>query len=189
MPESPGAPDGAATADAMADATSDAASDVAPVDASIDAGTDRDPTYAFAGTVRSSGWDHATAVLFDDVGNLYATGMFGANVTIGSTNLTNAGGTGSPSYDIFVVKYAVDGTVDWAVGMGGPTPQFSVTQDIPMALAMGPDSNPIVVGELEAPIVLGTTSLLPGAFVAVTSTPPRASPSSPATGSTWAQLR
>lgn len=68
----------------------------------------------FGGT----GFDYATAVTVDNLGNQYTTGSFRNTVDFdpgtGTSNLTAAG-----AEDIFVMKTDVNGSLVWAVGIGG----------------------------------------------------------------------
>jgi hypothetical protein len=53
-------------------------------------------------------------VAIDNSGNVYTTGSFRATITIGTTTLTSQGVD-----DIFLAKYAADGTCLWAKQFGG----------------------------------------------------------------------
>jgi hypothetical protein len=64
-------------------------------------------------TFGGTGNEQTTALATDAAGNVYAVGYFGSNITIGSTNLTNAGGA-----DAFMVKYNAAGAVQWAKALG-----------------------------------------------------------------------
>jgi hypothetical protein len=63
-----------------------------------------------------TGYDQATAIAVDNLGNVIASGQFQSTAQFGSTTLTSAG-----SSDAFVVKYSSTGAVQWARSAGGPS--------------------------------------------------------------------
>jgi hypothetical protein len=67
----------------------------------------------WASTFGSAGSEQTTAVTTDASGNVYGVGYFGGSITIGSTNLSNAGGQ-----DAFFAKYNSSGVVQWAKSLG-----------------------------------------------------------------------
>jgi hypothetical protein len=58
--------------------------------------------------------DYAHAVTCDPEGNVYLTGEFELTTHFGTTDIISNGGN-----DIFVAKYATDGTLQWAKSLGG----------------------------------------------------------------------
>ncbi|MDD3876777.1 MAG: SBBP repeat-containing protein [Bacteroidales bacterium] len=62
--------------------------------------------------------DRATAVVTDDLGNIYITGSFGGTSNFGGTNITATGGAFDT--DIFTAKYNNSGDLVW-VKKGGTT--------------------------------------------------------------------
>ena len=58
--------------------------------------------------------DEGVAIERDGAGNIYLTGEFGNQITVGGTVLTSSGST-----DIFVVKYNSNLDVQWAIKAGG----------------------------------------------------------------------
>jgi hypothetical protein len=77
------------------------------------------------------GGDYGEAVAMDAVGNVYVTGY-----TYGSFEGANQGGR-----DVFVSKYAPDGTHVWTRQFG------SLGDDAPFAIAVGPDGGVVVAGQ------------------------------------------
>ena len=65
-----------------------------------------------------TGTDESNSIARDAAGNLYITGSFSGQAQFGegatATTLTAAGNS-----DIFLAKYAPDGELLWAIGVGG----------------------------------------------------------------------
>jgi hypothetical protein len=57
---------------------------------------------------------HGNSIAVDALANCYVAGSFSSNVTFDTTTLTSNG-----TLDILLVKYATDGTVQWAKSAGG----------------------------------------------------------------------
>ncbi|OBW43351.1 Beta-propeller repeat protein [Chryseobacterium sp. MOF25P] len=68
----------------------------------------------WAKAIGGTGSDNGYGITADASGNVYATGGFSDNLTVGSTTLTSLGGA-----DIYVVKYDVTGNPVWAKSYGG----------------------------------------------------------------------
>jgi hypothetical protein len=58
--------------------------------------------------------DDIRSIASDKDGNCFATGSFQGTASVGGQTLTSAGGT-----DVFITKYAGDGTPLWALQAGG----------------------------------------------------------------------
>jgi len=87
--------------------------------------------FGATGVTATQGLDGGYGVAADGSGNAYVTGFFKATVDFnpgGSTprNLTATGTTG----DIFIAKYAPDGSNLWAIGMGGTGEDYGRAVDI-----------------------------------------------------------
>jgi hypothetical protein len=67
-----------------------------------------------AGNANSSA--DGNGITTDPLGNIYVTGFFTGTMNFGSQSLTSSGGI-----DIFIAKYASDGTFQWAKRGGGTT--------------------------------------------------------------------
>ena len=100
----------------------------------------------------STGSDAAYAIDIDATGNTVVGGAYRGAMPIGTfTTLSNAGNA-----DMFLVKYAPDGTVLWARGFG------STGDEMIQAVAIDPLTGDVVVtGSFTAPLTLGSTTLTP----------------------------
>ena len=84
--------------------------------------------------------DRPSSIAADHLGNIYVTGIFeSTSISFGSTTLTNAGGTGSPS-DAFLTKYNANGNLIWAKRVGG------TSIDISNSIAVDSYGNAIIAG-------------------------------------------
>jgi len=76
------------------------------------------PFPKWVNDIGGSGASKAAGMATDNQNNIYLTGFFSGTVdfdpSAGVTNLTSVGG-----YDTYVAKYATDGSLIWAVSMGG----------------------------------------------------------------------
>ncbi|MFO0617577.1 MAG: MopE-related protein [Polyangiaceae bacterium] len=75
-------------------------------------------------TATDAGSQRGTDVAVDPNGNVYWVGSFQGAITLGGMNLVSAGG-----YDIFVSKWAPDGTLLWAKRVGASGDQEAVSLD------------------------------------------------------------
>lgn len=95
-----------------------------------------------AGATEESVFKAATAV--DAIGNVYATGAFNQDFTLGTTAL-EAVGTGA-----YLAKYDVKGAMTWSVGLTGSATINCVTTDA--------DGNVYIAGQIADEVSFGTTS-------------------------------
>ncbi len=72
------------------------------------------PAWSPVGTFSGSGDDSGNAVRVDKFGNRYVTGFFSSTANFNGTALTSHGDT-----DIFLAKFAQDGSLLWLVQVGG----------------------------------------------------------------------
>ncbi|MFD2523024.1 hypothetical protein [Emticicia soli] len=70
-------------------------------------------------TAGSTGADQGNKIRLDASGNVYVGGTFSGTITFGATTVTSMGST-----DIFITKYNVNGTVQWALPSGGIGAEF-----------------------------------------------------------------
>ena len=101
---------------------------------------DSSGNYLWAKRFGDTSSDFGKAVDVDSSGNVYVAGTFGGVVDFDpdpstTTNLTSAG-----SDDVFVVKFASDGTLVWARGVGGSG------YDIAEGLAVDSTGNAYIAG-------------------------------------------
>ena len=75
----------------------------------------------WAKSAGASGSDRAFSISVDKSGNIYVVGSYNSStITFGTTTLTNT----NTSYDMFFVKYDVNGNVIWAKSIGGTNNDF-----------------------------------------------------------------
>jgi hypothetical protein len=75
---------------------------------------DTPPSWSRVGSFAGSGEDGGNAVKIDKFGNRYVTGLFSATATFNGQTLASHGDT-----DIFLAKFAQDGSLLWLVQIGG----------------------------------------------------------------------
>lgn len=90
----------------------------------------------------------ATAVAVDASDNIYVAGEFEGSITFGATTLVSAG-----EADAFVVKFASDGSVQWARAFGDAKPQRV------RSIAVDSNANVILAGEFAGNLTLGASTL------------------------------
>ena len=89
-------------------------------------------------------FDQVGGVALDGFGNVYATGSFQGTVNFGGGNLVSAG-----ERDVFLVKYAPDGTHIWSKRFG------DADVDIVDAIAVDGSGNVVIAGEFRGAINFG----------------------------------
>ncbi len=82
--------------------------------------TDGGGNFLWARGAGGTDYDDAYAVTTDPDGNVYATGRFRSDTAHFDPDLLINGGAPGTD-DIFISKYAGDGTLQWARGLGGPS--------------------------------------------------------------------
>lgn len=75
---------------------------------------DSNGNFLWVRNAGSAGRDEAKSVICDQAGNIYITGMHTGSITFGSTTLNSPNGY----VNMFLVKYAPDGSVIWAKTAG-----------------------------------------------------------------------
>jgi hypothetical protein len=84
--------------------------------------------------------DYALGIATDPRGNSYVTGSFSGTATFGAGEANETVLTSAAFFDIFVAKYAPDGTLLWATSAG------SVSSDQGSSIATDPRGNSYVTG-------------------------------------------
>ncbi len=72
-------------------------------------------TYQWVKYGKSQGFEYGNDITTDDTGNVYVVGQYEYTTNFGGVNLVSAG-----QHDIFIAKYAPDGTLRWVRSAGGP---------------------------------------------------------------------
>ncbi|WP_437742300.1 hypothetical protein WMF39_43245 [Sorangium sp. So ce1504] len=98
----------------------------------------------------------ATAVAIDSSGNSYVIGTFDGDVVLGGTVLASSSGAD----DIFLIKFAGDGTVVWAKAFGNSDMQW------PTAIGVDAEENVFFSGITSGPFELNGVSIDRGVFLA-----------------------
>lgn len=92
--------------------------------------------------------EHAAAVATDASGNAYVTGSFSGVAKFGNLGITSVG-----KEDVFVAKVGPDGTVLWAVSMGGSSGDYGAD------IALDPDGRLYITGYFASKASFGKTLL------------------------------
>src|ERR1041385_2354985 len=71
------------------------------------------PSHLWSKRVGDTGTDRGQSVAFDGTGNALLTGFFQGTVNLGGSDLTSAG-----DFDIFIAKFASDGSHLWSKRFG-----------------------------------------------------------------------
>ncbi len=108
-----------------------------------------DGTHIWSKGFGGSGGDDGRGVAVDAAGNVFVTGFFRGSANFGGSTFSSAG-----EMDIFLVKYAPDGSHLWSKSFGGP--------DTDMGSAVGTDAagNVIVVGNFFGSVNFGGAPLV-----------------------------
>jgi hypothetical protein len=100
----------------------------------------RDGTLLWAKNAGGASSDLAGRISTDPRGNSYVTGSFGRTATFGAGEANETVLSGSGSDDVFVAKYARDGTLLWATSAGG------ASSDLGIGIATDPRGNSYLTG-------------------------------------------
>lgn len=87
--------------------------------------------------IGGEGGDSVAGVVVDSTGNVYVSGSFEKELTLGEVTLTSRGGR-----DVLLASYDRDGDVRWAKSFGG------AAHDLPFGLAISPSDELAVTGTL-----------------------------------------
>ena len=106
------------------------------------------PSWLSAKSVGGISDDSPTGIAIDKNGNSYVLGCFRSpSITFGATTLTNATGSFSYIYDLFIVKYNTAGNVVWAKSAGGSG------YDYGHSIAVDPGGNSYITGYYDSPTI------------------------------------
>jgi hypothetical protein len=95
------------------------------------------------------GQDEGFGIATDPRGNSYVTGRFGGAATFGAGGANETELEAVSALDVFVAKYAPDGTLLWATSAGGPG------RDIGIGIATDPGGNSYVTGFFDGTATFG----------------------------------
>ncbi len=109
---------------------------------------DPNGNWIWANQANGLGWNSATGVVTDNVGNVYVTGHFLETTTFGQYSLTSNGGS-----DIFVAKLDINGEWSWVTQAGG------ILDDSGYCLSKDDFENIYLVGHFQETATYGTYSL------------------------------
>jgi hypothetical protein len=98
----------------------------------------------------SAGNELGQSIATDSNGNVYVTGYFTQNITIGNTPQLNSAG----DYDVYVAKYNTNGDAQWAKSFG------NTGKDRGMSIATDSNGNVYVTGIFTGSITIGNTPQL-----------------------------
>ncbi|MEO1415037.1 MAG: SBBP repeat-containing protein [Bacteroidota bacterium] len=109
-----------------------------------------DPNGQILWAMRSGGvgYDNGEGIAIDASGNSYITGIFGSDITFGTTTLTNNGGR-----DVFIAKLDPSGQPIWAINVGGSTREFA------NEISVDGSGNAYVIGFFENSSTFGNITL------------------------------
>ncbi len=97
---------------------------------------------------QASGTNNARGIALDAAGNAYVAGQFSGTAVFGEVTLTSLG-----AEDVFVAKYASDGSFVWVRRLGG------TTADMGLGIAADAEGNVLVTGSFFTTAVFGGNSL------------------------------
>lgn len=105
--------------------------------------------FVWAKKAGGTSYDYGTGVATDATGNVYVTGLFLGTATFGTLNITSI----STDYDVFIAKYAPDGTALWVKKGGGSA------WDVGSGVAIDQSGNCFVTGAFRGTATFGTATL------------------------------
>ena len=106
--------------------------------------------FVWAKQAGGNNYDYGTGIATDAAGNVFVTGLFTGTATFGSLQVTST----TVDYDVFIAKYAPDGTALWVNGGGGSA------WDVGSGITIDMAGNCYVTGAYRNTAVFGTTSLV-----------------------------
>ena len=110
---------------------------------------DTSGTVQWAKSIGGTSSDNGRGIATDSNGNVYVTGKYSTTATFApGTTLTSVG-----SSDAFVAKYNTSGTVQWAMSIGGTSPDYGY------GIATDSGGNVYVTGYYRGSVTIGSTTL------------------------------
>ncbi len=110
---------------------------------------DTDGNFVWAKKAGGTSYDYGTGIATDAAGNVYVTGLFLGTATFGTLNITSI----STDYDVFIAKYASDGTALWVNKGGGSA------WDVGCGVTIDKSGNCFIAGAFRGTATFGTTTL------------------------------
>src|ERR1043166_7251809 len=107
------------------------------------------PSHLWSKRVGDTGTDRGQSVAFDGTGNALLTGFFQGTVNLGGSDLTSAG-----DFDIFIAKFASDGSHLWSKRFG------STGTDRGASIAVDASGNVLVAGVFSGTVNFGGSDLI-----------------------------
>jgi hypothetical protein len=113
-----------------------------------------DGAVLWAKAAAGNEYDKANGISTDVNGSVYVVGRFNSTtITFGTTNLINADNSDGTN-DIFITKFASDGSVLWAKSVGG------LYDEDGSDVSTDPSGNVFITGNFSSPVItFGTTTL------------------------------
>jgi hypothetical protein len=111
---------------------------------------DSNGNFLWAKKAGGTSYDYGTGVATDANGNVYVTGLFLGTATFGTLSITSI----STDYDVFIAKYAPDGTALWVNKAGGSA------WDVGSGVTIDKSGNCFIAGSFRGTATFGTTSLI-----------------------------
>ena len=106
--------------------------------------------FVWAQRAGGSSYDYGTGIATDASGNVYVTGLFLGTASFGALSITSI----SPDYDVFIAKYAPDGTALWVKKGGGSA------WDVGSGVTIDKSGNCFIAGSFRGTATFGTVSLV-----------------------------
>lgn len=106
--------------------------------------------FVWAKKAGGTSYDYGTGIATDASGNVYVTGLFLGTASFGTLSITSI----STDYDVFIAKYAPDGTALWVNKGGGSA------WDVGSGVTIDKSGNCFVTGAFRGTATFGTASLV-----------------------------
>lgn len=111
------------------------------------------PLWDWAVNAGGNDYNSGNGIACDEDGNTFVAGDFQGTITFGTISLTSAG-----SFDGFLVKYATNGQIEWAIQFGGPS------MDYGYSVAVDQSGNAYLSGYFQGQITINGELITSSAF-------------------------